>query len=168
MRFVPERKKISEQKDPGVSDAVFMSSRDGQNWDRSHLEAWLRLVRMSGIGRIAATCLPGVSCRPARTSSRCTSASTIGWPDNRLRRVTVRRHGFASVHAAYKGGEFTTRALNFAGDKLIVNYATSAAGIMQLKFRTKAVRAIPGFALRRYAAALWRRARCCGVLDIEA
>ena len=42
MRFIPERKKIAEMKEGGVSDAVFMSSRDGQNWDRSHLESWLR------------------------------------------------------------------------------------------------------------------------------
>ena len=41
------------------------------------------------------------------------------WPDNRLRRVTVRRHGFASVHAGFGGGEFTTPVLTFGGDRLV-------------------------------------------------
>ena len=55
------------------------------------------------------------------------------WPDNRLRRLTVRRHGFASVHAGAAGGEFTTRPLTFTGKNLILNYATSAAGSIQIE-----------------------------------
>lgn len=31
-RFLPERKKFPDYKEPGVSDAMFMSSRDGVNW----------------------------------------------------------------------------------------------------------------------------------------
>ena len=41
-RFVPERTKLAGYKEPGVSDAVFMSSRDGLSWSRLFLEAWLR------------------------------------------------------------------------------------------------------------------------------
>jgi hypothetical protein len=45
MRFVPERCKNTEGMDypgDGISDAVFMSSRDGVHWDRTFMEAWLR------------------------------------------------------------------------------------------------------------------------------
>ena len=55
------------------------------------------------------------------------------WPDHRLRRITVRRHGFASAHAGAAGGEFTTRPLTFTGQHLILNYATSAAGAIQVE-----------------------------------
>ena len=41
-RFVPDRKKLSDYPAAGISDAVFMSSRDGAVWDRTFLEAWLR------------------------------------------------------------------------------------------------------------------------------
>ncbi|MES2506060.1 MAG: hypothetical protein V4599_05120, partial [Verrucomicrobiota bacterium] len=34
-RYMPARKKVAEHKLPGVSDTVFMTSRDGLNWDRS-------------------------------------------------------------------------------------------------------------------------------------
>ena len=69
------------------------------------------------------------------------------WPDNRLRRVTVRRHGFASVHAGEAGGEFAMPPLTFSGEKLVLNYATSAAGSLQVEIQDAAGAPIPGFAL---------------------
>jgi len=36
------------------------------------------------------------------------------------------------MHADAKGGEFTTKPLNFTGSKLLINYATSAAGSIQI------------------------------------
>ena len=45
MRFVPERTKDTEGMDypgGGISDAVFMTSRDGVHWDRTFMDAWLR------------------------------------------------------------------------------------------------------------------------------
>ncbi len=38
----PIGRRSREHEGPGVSDAVFMSSRDGVNWDRPFLEAWVR------------------------------------------------------------------------------------------------------------------------------
>jgi hypothetical protein len=70
-----------------------------------------------------------------------------GWPDNRLRRVTVRRHGFAAAHAGAAGGEFTTRVVKFGGDTLILNYATSAAGSVEVEIQDEHGAAIPGFTL---------------------
>ena len=107
------RKKLADAKEPGVSDAVFMSSRDGVNWtppatwlrpgpdphnwtDRNNMPAW-------GI----------VQTSPNEFSMYV--SEHYRWPDNRLRRVTVRRHGFVAAHADAKGGEFTTPVLKFAG-----------------------------------------------------
>ena len=70
-----------------------------------------------------------------------------GWPDHRLRRITVRRHGFASMHADARGGEFTTRPITFGGGRLILNYATSAAGSIQVELQNEQGQPIPGHSL---------------------
>lgn len=147
MRFIPDRKKFPDYANPGVSDAIFMTSRDGLTWDRTFPGAWLR---------------PGLDPRDWTQRSNMPSHGIVeldpaefslyvsehyGWPDNRLRRVTVRRDGFASVHATAFGGEFTTRPLVFSGTNLILNYSTSAAGSIQMEIQDEAGKAIPGFSL---------------------
>ncbi|MDZ4286852.1 MAG: kelch repeat-containing protein, partial [Prosthecobacter sp.] len=146
-RFIPARKKVLDHEFPGVSDAVFMSSRDGVNWDRTFLEAWLR---------------PGPDSKNWTDRNSMTAAGIVEtapdeWslyvsehyrsPDNRLRRVTVRKQGFASMHADARGGEFVTKSLRIGGDKLILNYATSAAGSIQVEIQDEDGKPLPGFTL---------------------
>jgi hypothetical protein len=147
MHFIPERKKIREMKEPGVSDAMFMSSRDGQNWDRANLAAWLRPGpdQHNWTHRSNMPAWGIVQTSPDEFSMYV--SEHYGWADNRLRRVTVRRHGFASAHAGYSGGEFTTRVLKFAGDQLVLNYATSAGGSVQVEIQDENGAVVPGFAL---------------------
>jgi hypothetical protein len=145
MRFLPARKKIATMEEPGVSDAMFMSSRDGQNWDRRFLEAWLRPGRdqHNWTHRSNMPAWGIVQTSPDEFSMYV--SEHYGWPDNRLRRVTVRRHGFAAAHAGADGGEFTTRVLKFAGEQLVLNYATSAAGSVQVEIQDDEGTAIPGY-----------------------
>lgn len=131
-RFVTNRKKVPEHEGPGVSDAVFMSSRDGVHWDRPFLEAWVR---------------PGPDLKNWTDRNNMTANGIITgeteWSlyisehyrhaDHRIRRLTVRKEGFASMHADAKGGEFTTKPLKFTGNKLLLNYSTSAAGSIQIE-----------------------------------
>jgi hypothetical protein len=147
MRFIPERKKIAEMKEPGVSDAVFMSSRDGEKWDRAHLEAWLRPGRdqHNWTHRSNMPAWGIVQTGPDEFSMYV--SEHYGWPDNRLRRITVRRHGFSSAHAAASGGEFTTRPLIFGGDTLLLNYATSAAGTIAVEIQNESGKPLPGYAV---------------------
>ena len=147
MRFIPERKKVAEMKESGVSDAVFMSSRDGQNWDRSHLESWLRpgTDQRNWTHRSNMPAWGIVQTSPDEFSMYI--SEHYGWPDNRLRRITVRRHGFSSAHAGAGGGEFTTRPLTFSGDKLVLNYATSAAGSIAVEVQDESGKPLPGYAL---------------------
>jgi len=70
-----------------------------------------------------------------------------GWPDNRLRRITIRRHGFASMHADRTGGEFTTRPFTFSGKRLFLNYSSSAAGSVQVELQDESGNPLPGFSL---------------------
>ena len=41
-RFVPDRKFHADWEDNGISEAVFMTSRDGVRWDRRFMEGFLR------------------------------------------------------------------------------------------------------------------------------
>ncbi len=146
-RFVPERNKYPDYKEPGVSDAVFMSSRDGVHWDRTFLEAWLRPGRddrnWTQRSNMPATGIVQLS--PDELSLYV--SEHYQWPDNRLRRVTVRSQGFASVHADRAGGEFTTRPITFTGSHLLLNYATSAVGSVQVEFQDQDGKPIPGYTL---------------------
>lgn len=146
-RFVPERKKVAAMKDGGVSDALFMSSRDGLNWDRAFLEAWLRpgLDQKNWTQRSNMPAWGIVQTAPDEFSMYV--SEHYEWPDNRLRRVTIRRHGFASMHAGAGGGEFTTRPLTFAGNQLVLNYATSAAGSVRVEVQDQDGKPLPGLAL---------------------
>lgn len=143
-RFVPARKKFADYKETGVSDAVFLSSRDGVNWDRTFLEAWVRPGRddRNWTQRSNMPAWGIVQLDPAEFSIYI--SEHYEWPDNRLRRLTVRRHGFASVHAGAAGGEFTTRPLTFTGKNLILNYATSAAGSIQVEVQDAQGKPIQG------------------------
>ena len=132
-RFVPTRKKFPDYKETGVSDAVCLSSRNGVDWNRTFLEAWVRPGRddRNWTQRSNMPAWGIVQLDPAEFSMYI--SEHYEWPDNRLRRLTVRRHGFASVHAGAAGGEFTTRPLTFTGKDLILNYATSATGSVQIE-----------------------------------
>jgi hypothetical protein len=63
----------------------------------------------------------------------------------RLRRGTIRTDGFASIHGGAESGEAITRPFIFAGNRLVVNYATSAAGSIHFELQDEAGRPLPGF-----------------------
>lgn len=147
MRFVENRKKVETHPYDGVSDAVFMSSRDGIHWDRRFLEAWVRpdLDWQNWTERNNMPAAGIVPTSPAEFSMYISEHSRH--PTNRLRRLSIRRHGFAAVHAGYAGGEFTTHPLTFGGSRLILNYATSAAGSVQVEIQEEDGRPIEGYAI---------------------
>lgn len=130
-RFMTTRHKVPEHKDKGVSDAVFMSSRDGVNWDRPFLEAWVRpgpdLKNWTDRNNMTANGIVA-----GETEWSLYISEHYRFDDHRIRRLTLRKQGFASMHADAKGGEFTTKPLKITGSKLLLNYATSAAGSIQI------------------------------------
>ena len=69
------------------------------------------------------------------------------WPDNHIRRLVLPRHRLASVAAGARGGEFTTRPVTFKGQRLALNYATSAAGSVQVELQDEAGQPLPGYRL---------------------
>jgi hypothetical protein len=147
-RFVPNRKRISAHPDSGISDALFMSSRDGVNFNRPFLEAWVRPGRddknWTDRNNMPAW---GIADTDAGEWSMYISEH-YRWPDNRIRRLVIPRHRFASMNAGAGGGEFTTRPLVFGGNQLVLNYATSAAGSIRLELQDSEGHPLPGFELK--------------------
>ncbi len=146
-RFVPDRKKLPTHSDTGTSDAVFMSSRDGVQWDRPFLEAWVRPGRdpKNWTERNNMPAWGIAETAPGEWSMYI--SEHYRWPDNRIRRLVLPRHRLASAHAPAAGGEVTTRPFTFTGDRLVLNYATSAAGSVQVELQDAAGKPLPGFAL---------------------
>lgn len=146
------------------TDGGFMSSRDGTTF---HVwpEAFLRpgLVKRGrwmyggnyqnwGIVETDMEEAPeGVAplLGPGTTRELSLYASEGGWMGkaNRMRRYTLRLDGFASIEAPMSGGEFFTKPLRFTGKRLAINYATSAAGSIQVEIQDENGEPIPGFTL---------------------
>jgi hypothetical protein len=59
--------------------------------------------------------------------------------------MTVRRHGFASIRAECEGGWFITRPFLFSGNRLVLNYATSAVGSVRIELQDASGTPLEGF-----------------------
>ena len=130
----------------GMTDAVMMSSRDGVHWHRPFPEAWLRpgLDERNWTHR---NTTPAIGILPLQVTEWSMYVSEhYGWPDNRLRRLSLRPWGFSSINAGYDGGEVLTKPLTFAGSELRVNFSTSAVGSVRIELRDAAENSIPGYA----------------------
>ena len=146
-RFVLGRRFPEDSKIEGVSDVVFLSSRDGFHWNRGFLEAMLRpgIEERNWTHRSNA---PGAGLLDTGPNEVSMYVSRhISAPTHFLERFTFRKDGFASVYAGYRGGEMVTKPFRFQGSRLYLNYATSAVGHVRVELRDQQDRAIPGFTL---------------------
>ncbi|MBI3943355.1 MAG: hypothetical protein HY326_10115 [Chloroflexi bacterium] len=146
-RFFPERKALPEHGHDGLSESVFMSSRDGLHWDRTFMEGFIRpgRDRENWTDRTNAAARGVVLTAPDELSIYW--LEHYAWPTNRLRRGTLRVDGFSSIHAGYATGEAVTHQIRFDGEKLLLNYATSAAGSLRVELQDGAGRPLPGYSL---------------------
>jgi hypothetical protein len=64
-----------------------------------------------------------------------------------ISRLVIRKDGFVSAQASYAGGQFLTPLLTFAGDELVLNVDTSAAGQLQVEILDEENKPIPGYTL---------------------
>lgn len=151
-RFVPEREPVpSWQYGPGVSDIVFMSSRDGLRFDRSFMEAFVRpgpdldnwhergIYMERGILQTSPEEISLYGMENWRMPTVC------------IRRYSLRTDGFVSVRANYSGGTFTTRSFIFSGKELELNYSTSAVGFVKVEIQNESGEPLPDFSLDQSA-----------------
>jgi hypothetical protein len=156
-RFMPGRQVITAEQaaaigvTPGYfkdcSDAVLISSRGGQRYDRTFLEAFLRpgLGVENWVSRSNYPALNLVQTGPAEMSFYV--VRNYGQPSSYLRRYALRLDGFASAKAPYSGGELVTKPLRFRGRQLELNFATSAPGGIRIEIQDENGVPIPGFTL---------------------
>jgi len=129
------------------SDAVLLTSRGGNRFERTFLESFIR----PGPGYenwTSRTNYPSVGIvptGPGEISLYC--HRHYAQPTAHAARYTLRTDGFVSVNAPYAGGEMVTHTLVFSGRELVLNYATSAAGEVRVELQDASGVAIPGFTL---------------------
>jgi hypothetical protein len=140
-----------------LTDSLFMSSRDGvgfHRWDEAFLRPgpqaginssnWMYGDNYQGYGLFETA--PNVE-DAANEISMHFSEGYWREGETRVRRYTIRLDGFASVQAPYAGGELLTRPFVFTGDKLSVNFSTSAAGSVRVELQDVAGNLIQGYGL---------------------
>lgn len=156
-RFLPGRKVLSEKQAQAIgvhpdyfgdtSDGVLMTSRGGSQYDCTFTEGFLR----PGIGYenwVSRTNYPALNVvQTGPTEMSLYANQNYGQPTAHLRRYSLRLDGFASVRAPDQGGELVTKPLKFTGKKLLINFATSAAGGVRVEFQEADGKPIPGFTL---------------------
>lgn len=145
-RFLPFRSKVEDEINNGLSDGVFMTSRDGVHW-RRYLEAFIRPGRdeRNWVHRTNAVSRGILQTAPDELSLYVSRNYT--YPTAHIERMVLRTDGFVSAHAGVPGGELVTKPLIFEGQKLFLNYATSAAGSIRIEIQNASGQPLPGFSL---------------------
>ncbi len=146
-RFVTGRRKVPEHEQGGINDVVLMASRDGElfeRWEAGFIRpgpeprVWTDRNNYPAWGMLQTS--------PQELSIYWTEH--YRYPGMRVRRGTLRTDGFVSLHAdATDVGEVLTRPFVFSGDRLEVNYATSAIGSIRFELCDVDGNAYPGFSL---------------------
>ena len=137
-----------------LTEGLLMSSRNGVHFQRWN-EAFLRpgperadtwLYGHQYIAWHAVETKSSLKGAPNELSLYASEGSWTG-DSNAIRRYTLRLDGFVSISASWKGGELITKPLKFEGDRLDINFATSAAGGIRIEIQTADGKPIPGFTL---------------------
>lgn len=155
---LPEHRKQRASASPrygsAVTDALFMTSRDGVEFKRWG-EAFLRPGPSTtdnwayGDNYIAWHVVPTKSSIPGAPDELSLYATESYWTGDSsvLRRYTIRMDGFVSLHAPAVGGEVVTKPIVFSGKRLVINAATSAAGYVKAEIQSASGRPMQGFSL---------------------
>jgi hypothetical protein len=146
LRMGPGRRPSADE---SVHDAIFMTSRDGMDFDTTFKEAIVRpgadrrnwgnrnCYVATGMIRTGETEL---SLYYDRFGSTRTDPSIAEYF-----RCSTRLDGFVAIHAPYAGGELLTKPFVFDGRRLEVNYETSAAGALCVDLLDGEGKPIPGY-----------------------
>ncbi|MEN8228283.1 MAG: hypothetical protein ABFS38_09030 [Bacteroidota bacterium] len=156
-RFMPDRQVLTEKQalelnvNPkyfkDCSDAIFMTSRGGNRYDRTFMEGFIRpgIGLQNWVSRSNYPALNVVQTAPDEMSVYVNQ--DYAQPTSHLRRYSLRLDGFTSLHASYEGGEMITRPFRFTGDTLFLNFSTSAAGSVRVELLSRDGSPLEGFEL---------------------
>jgi hypothetical protein len=149
------RAAASERYGTAITDALFMSSRDGTKFHRWN-EAFLRPgperpeTWHYGHQYIAWHLVETKSSLAGAADELSLYATESYWhgKGSEVRRYTLRLDGFVSVNGSTDdGNELVTKPMKFAGARLTFNFATSAAGSLKVELQKPDGSPYDGFAL---------------------
>ena len=160
MRALPELERREQRATANLrygtalTEGLLMASRNGVHFERWN-EAFLRpgperpATWLYGHQFIASQAVETASSLPGAAREISLYATEGSWhgKGNSLRRYTLRLDGFVSINAPLSGGELVTKPLTFTGDKLTLNFATSAAGDIRVELQAADGTPHPGFTL---------------------
>ena len=135
-----------------VTDGLMMTSRDGRTFKRwgealirpgpSRTNSWIYGDNIISWGILSTKShLPQ---SPHELSIFAIESYWTGKSQN-FRRYSIRVDGFVSVQAPLSGGEFVTKPLLFSGEKLVINYSTSAAGGVWVEVQDESGKPLTGY-----------------------
>jgi len=137
-----------------ITDALFMSSRDGlsfKRWPEAFIrpgprlrESWVYGDNYMFWGMIETP--SATEDAPAEISMYAAEGYWEGI-SNSVRRYSLRRDGFVSAGAPLSGGEIVTKPIVFEGGNLTLNVETSGAGGVQVEIQDEAGTPIDGYGL---------------------
>jgi len=134
-----------------VHDSLFMASRNAVAFEMPGKEAFVRpgLDRRNWDNRNQYLATGIVQTGEAELSLYCSRHwfSRSSPCTSHFVRCSIRVDGFVSVRAPHEGGELTTVPVVFEGEKLEINYATSAAGSVQVEIQDAEGHPVSGYAL---------------------
>lgn len=134
------RSKVHPRYGLTVTDCVFMTSRDGELWDRGD-EAIIRPGIERETNWVYGDCFPApalietpsdLAYAPNEYSLYVFENHWLGIPAV-LRRYTIRQDGFRSYHAPYGEHRVVTRPIVFEGREMELNFSTSARGYVYVR-----------------------------------
>jgi hypothetical protein len=137
-----------------VTDAVFMTSRDGAVFNR-WAEAFIRPGPRQKESWVYGDnfIFWGMYETPSAIEDAPDELSFLAidgyWEDEdtAFRRYSMRVDGFASLTAPYAGGEVVTKPITFTGGSLSINAETSGFGSFQVEIQDVDGKPLPGFTL---------------------
>jgi hypothetical protein len=129
----------------GIGDVLLMSSRDGTTYDRTFMEGFVRPGMERGAWH-ARSLFASMGVVPTGDGEMSFYVSTnYALPSHHIRRYSLRTDGFASILALSTAGAVTTKPVRFTGEKLVLNYWTSAAGSIRVELLDQEGNLIPGY-----------------------
>ncbi len=134
MRFWDDPKPVPSHPNPGISDGVFMSSRDGvtfHRWVEAFFRPGLDLKNWTDRNNMAARGL--FELQPGEISLYY--SQHYQHPTNHLVRATIRTDGFVSLQAGAGEAEILTKPLMFSGKELVLNFSTSTIGFLRVELQ---------------------------------
>ena len=147
------RSEFSFREGTAVTDGLFMSSRDGlvfHRWTEAFMRPglgkhnWVYGDNYQNLGLVLTK--SDIEGAPDEISLYATEDYFTG-KGSKLRRFTIRVDGFISIFAPLTGGEVITKPFVFDGNKLIINFSTSAAGSIKFEFQDENGKVIHGYSM---------------------